>query len=155
MKKTIFLLLSTVFLAYNSNAQTQNNSLQKNREFTGAKATHKMYHAIYQMDNNDPKIIGKTFRNINNALSDPRLKGKIKIELIAFSGGTDAYLIGGKYEDDLKALVEKGVIVAQCGNTLSERKIGRDKLYDFIAIVPSGNGELIIRQAEGWAVVKP
>jgi intracellular sulfur oxidation DsrE/DsrF family protein len=28
-------------------------------------------------------------------------------------------------------------------------------LYDFIAIVPSGNGELIIRQADGWSVIKP
>jgi len=25
-------------------------------------------------------------------------------------------------------------------------------LYDFIAVVPSANGQLILRQAEGWAV---
>ena len=71
-----------------------------------------MYHAIYQMDNNDPKIIEKTIRNINNALTDPRLVGKIQIELIAFSGGTDAYMLDNKYENDLRALVEKGVIVS-------------------------------------------
>ncbi len=51
--------------------------------------------------------------------------------------------------------MEKGVIVAQCNNTLKERKIGRDQLYGFIAVVPTGNGELIIRQAEGWSVIKP
>jgi len=114
-----------------------------------------MYHAIYQLDNSDEKIIGKAIRNINNALNDPRLAGKIEIELIAFGGGTDAYMKGSKYEEDLKALVQKGVIVSQCNNTLKERKITRDQLYDFIAIVPSGNGELIIRQAEGWSVIKP
>ena len=155
MKRTIFLFLSVILFTTNSNAQTTNALLQKNREFTGAQATQKMYHAIYQLDDNDPKVIGKTIRNIGNALNDPRLKGKVQIELIAFAGGTDAYLKGSKYGDDLKSLVEKGVIVAQCNNTLHERKISRDSLYDFIAVVPSGNGELIIRQAEGWSVVKP
>ena len=155
MKKTFFVLLTTFLFGYNSNAQTNNTALQKNREFSGAKATQKMYHAIYQLDQNDPKVIGKTIRNINNALNDPRLKGKIQIELVAFSGGTDAYLKGSKYENDLKELVEKGVIVSQCENTLRERKISRSQIYDFIGVVPSGNGELIIRQAEGWSVVKP
>jgi intracellular sulfur oxidation DsrE/DsrF family protein len=155
MKKTIFVLFAIIFLGYNSNAQTNTSALQKNKEFTGAKATNKMYHAIYQLDKNDPKVIGKTIRNINNALTDPRLKGKLQIELIAFSGGTDAYLKGGKFENDLKALAEKGVIIAQCENTLHERNISRDQIYDFIGVVPSGNGELIIRQAEGWSVVKP
>ncbi len=59
------------------------------------------------------------------------------------------------YENDLRALVEKGVTVAQCNNTLKERKIDPNQLYDFIAIVPSGVGEIIIRQGEDWAVIKP
>lgn len=155
MKKAIVVLISIFFIGHTGYAQTNNSLLQKNREFTGAKATQKMYHAIYQLDKNDPKVIGKTIRNINNALNDPRLKGKIQIELIAFAGGTDAYLTGSKYEKDLKTLVEQGVIVAQCENTLRERNISRDQIYNFIGVVPSGNGELIIRQAEGWSVVKP
>lgn len=155
MKKLSLILLSFVLITTVLTAQTTDKSLEKNRAFTGAMATQKSYHAIYQLDNNDPKIIEKAIRNINNALNDPRLKGKVHIELIAFGGGTDAYMKGSKYEDDLKALVEKGVIVSQCNNTLKERKITRDQLYDFIAIVPSGNGELIIRQAEGWSVIKP
>ena len=155
MKKLSIALLSIVLLTTAATAQTIDKALEKNTAFTGAKAKQKKYHAIYQLDNGDEKIIGKAIRNINNALNDPRLAGKIEIELIAFGGGTDAYMKGSKYEEDLKALVQKGVIVAQCNNTLKERKITRDQLYDFIAIVPSGNGELIIRQADGWSVIKP
>lgn len=157
MKKLSTIILGLVFITTASFAQTNHEqiALEKNRAFTGAKATLKHYNAIYQLDNNDPKIIQKAIRNINNALNDPRLIGKIQIELIAFGGGTDAYLKGSPYENNLKNLVEKGVIVAQCNNTLKERKISRDQLYDFIGIVPSGNGELIIRQAEGWSVIKP
>ncbi len=155
MKKVSLLVLSIVLLTTATTAQTNDKALENNKAFTGARATKKMYHAIYQLDNADEKIIDKAIRNINNALNDPRLAGKIKIELIAFGGVTDAYLKGSKYEEDLKALVQKGVVVAQCNNTLKQRKITRDQLYDFIGIVPSGNGELIIRQAEGWSVIKP
>lgn len=155
MKRVSVLLLGAVLLTTAVSAQVTDEALAKNRAFTGATATRKSYHAIYQLDNNDPKIIEKALRNINNALNDPRLAGKIQIELVAFGGGTDTYLKGSKYEDDLKGLVGKGVIVSQCSNTLKERKIDRDQLYDFIGVVPSGNGELIIRQAEGWSVIKP
>ncbi|GAC1484572.1 MAG: hypothetical protein NVS1B13_10130 [Flavisolibacter sp.] len=155
MKKLSLVLLSVVLLTTVATAQTIDKALEKNAAFTGVKANKKMYYAIYQLDVNDLKIIEKAIRNINNALNDPRLVGKIEIELIAFGGGTDAYLKGSKYEEELKALVQKGVIVSQCNNTLKERKITRDQLYPFIAIVPSGNGELIIRQAEGWSVIKP
>lgn len=155
MKQLTVFLLSFVLLTTAATAQNKEKALENNKVFTGARATKKLYHVIYQLDNNDPKIIEKAFRNINNALNDERLTGKIEIELVAFSGGTDALLKVSKYEADLKSLVEKGVIVAQCNNTLKERKISREQLYDFIAIVPSGNGELIIRHAEGWSVIKP
>jgi intracellular sulfur oxidation DsrE/DsrF family protein len=125
MKQLTLTLLSFVLLATAAMAQNNDAALEKNKSFTGAKATKKMYHTIYQLDNADPKIIEKALRNINNALND------------------------------LKALVQKGVIIAQCNNSLKERKITRDQLYDFVAVVPSGNGELIIRQGEGWASIKP
>ena len=153
--KHFFALLFAVTIGFTAvNAQTT-TALDQNKNFPGATANKKDYYAIYQFDSNDPKLISKGIRNINNALNDERLKGKVHIELVAFAGGTDIMLKGSNYENDLKALIEKGVIVAQCSNSLHERNLTRDSIYDFIAVVPSGNGELIIRQAEGWAVVKP
>ncbi|UZJ66129.1 hypothetical protein OKW96_08620 [Sphingobacterium sp. KU25419] len=72
-------------------AQTQED-LTKNASFQGAIAEKKVYHTIYQLDSNEPKTIEKAIRNINNALDDPRLKGKLTVELITFSGGTEAFL---------------------------------------------------------------
>jgi intracellular sulfur oxidation DsrE/DsrF family protein len=155
MKKISFFIIIFLLSITSISAQISESKLETNKSFIGAKASKKKYHVIYQLDNADAKIIEKTFRNINNALKDPRLDGKVEIELITFSGGTEACLKGSKYEEDLKSLVEKGVIVAQCNNSLKERKLTREQLYDFIAVVPSGNGELIIRQTEGWAIIKP
>ena len=155
MKKLLVLLMTGILFASTATAQTKEDALQKNKEFTGAKATQKEYHAIYQLDENNPALINKTIRNIKNALDDPRLTGKVKIELIAYAGGTAINLKANNYGDQLKELIERGVIVAQCHNSLVEQKITPDQVYDFVAIVPSGNGELILRQAEGWAIVKP
>lgn len=155
MIKSFLVLFGSLLIGTITMAQSKDPLLEKNYSFSGASATKKSYHAIYQLDGNEPKVIEKVLRNINNVLQDPRLQGKLQIELVAFAGGTEAYMKGSKYENELKALVAKGVIVAQCGNTLKERKISRDQLYDFIGIVPSANGELIIRQSEGWAIIKP
>jgi intracellular sulfur oxidation DsrE/DsrF family protein len=64
-------------------------------------------------------------------------------------------LKGSPYEAELKALLQKGAIIVQCNNSLKEQGLSSNQLYKFIGVVPSGNGELIIRNAEGWAVIKP
>lgn len=127
----------------------------ENQKFNGAVAGRDTYSAIYQLDTDDSKVVNKAFRNINNALEDPRLIGKLKIELVAFSGGTTVMLKNSPYEAELKSLLQKGVTIVQCNNSLTERGLKRDQLLSFTGIVPSGNGELIIRNAEGWAIIKP
>ncbi|MET3114911.1 intracellular sulfur oxidation DsrE/DsrF family protein [Pedobacter sp. CG_S7] len=123
--------------------------------FTGAKANKKHYKALYVLNSGDDKKISGTLRNIKNALEDPRLKGKLEVELIVFGDGVAVYSKSGKYQEPLQALKEKGVLLAQCENTLRERKIEKSELFDFISFVPSGNGEIIIRQQQGWSVVHP
>jgi len=154
MKTLIFITLFLSGLSAYTAAQ-ENPAIAHNKSYQGAQATKQHYQAIYQLDSNVPTTIEKAIRNINNVLQDPRLKGKIEIELVAFSGGTEAFLKNGKYETAFRDLIDKGVIVAQCLNSLRERNLKKEELYDFIAYVPSGNGELVIRSSEGWVIVKP
>ena len=124
-------------------------------EFTGAVADKAAYKVVYQLDSDDPKLIKMTLRNMRNALEDPRLKGKLQMELVAFAGGVTVFRKDQPYEAELLTLKEKGVILAQCLNTIKERNISKEELFPFISYVPTGNGELIIRQAQGWALVHP
>lgn len=143
-----------VILCIMTQAHAQ-ESLQHNKEYTGAQTKNHIYRAVYQLDQDTPATIKKTIRNINNLLKDPRLLGKLEIELVGFSGGVEAFRKGSAYEEDIKALVSQGVIVALCQNTIRERKIDKSELYDFLAYVPSGNGELLIRANDGWTIIKP
>ncbi len=162
VKKIGQLLAVLTFLMFSAHlsgqAQTDNNqqaAVRSAAAFTGAKARKKHYKAVYQLNTDDPKIIEGALRNIRNALNDPRLKGKLTIELVAYSGGWEVFNKDNDYGKQLLELKKQGVILAQCHNTLEERHIPTSQLLPFVSIVPSGNGELIIRQAEGWAIVKP
>lgn len=150
MKHFTFFLCIFLFSAFLKPAMAQDKP-----GFTGAKATMKHYKALYVLNSGEEKKINGTLRNIKNALEDPRLKGKLELELIVFGDGVAVYHKNSSYEPALKLLQSKGVILAQCENTLKERKIEKSELFDFISFVPSGNGEIIIRQQQGWAVVHP
>ena len=123
--------------------------------YTGAEASRASYKAIFHIDGDAGSAMKKTVGNINNLLNDPRLKGKIKIELLANSKGYKIYDKNNGLEKQLLDLQSRGVILAQCNNTLNELKVDRATLYPFISIVPSGVGELTIRQADGWAYIHP
>lgn len=127
----------------------------KPQDFNGAKATLKNYKALYILNSGDEKKMTGTLRNMKNALDDPRLKGKLELELIVFGDGVAVYDKNGIFEKTLKELQARGVLLAQCENTLRERHIDKSTLFDFISFVPSGNGEIIIREQQGWAVVHP
>ena len=151
MRKYTLVLLTLALLAFAKTADAQTDPAA----FTGATAKLDRYDALYVINSNDEKHIKGTLRNMNNALEDERLKGRLHIELIAFGDGVAVYMKSGPFEQALKDLQAKGVILAQCSNTVRERKIDKNDLFPFISYVPSGNGEIIIRHYEGWAVVHP
>lgn len=123
--------------------------------FAGAQATKAHYGAIFQIDAGSEGTIKKTLNNIENLLHDPRLKGKVQIELIANSKGFAVYAKHNGFEKKLRALQKDGVILSQCANTLRELHVDRSDLYPFVSIVPSGMGEITIREAQGWAYIHP
>ncbi|HUJ01362.1 MAG TPA: DsrE family protein [Usitatibacter sp.] len=122
----------------------------------GAQPSKSEYGVIFQIDRGDQATIKKTLNNIENILHDPRFKGRtLQVELIANSKGFEVYAKGNGFESKLKQLKADGVKLAQCANTLRELHVDRNDLYSFVRIVPSGMGEIVIRQGEGWAYIHP
>lgn len=154
--KKLFPLFILLFSLGACSQKTRPSAVEvENQKFEGAIAGRSNYFAIYQLDTDDPKVVDKAFRNINNALADRRLIGKLKLELVTFGDGTNVMLSGSPYEATLKSLLQRGLTIVQCNTSLVNRGISRNRLLPFIGVVPSGNGELIIRNAEGWAIIKP
>lgn len=151
MNKTItFLSIGLLFCCCVYGQASQNPAA-----FKGAQPTLQEYKVLYFLDDSATKKIKGIIRNINNALSDDRLKGKLTVEFVAFGDGVEIFRKTNRFDTLLLALQKRGVILAQCENTVRERKIDKADLWPFISYVPSGNGEIIIRQQEGWATVHP
>ncbi len=122
----------------------------------GAKPVRgKVYKALYVIDVNKRAVMKKTINNIKNLLNDPRVKGHIRVELLAFSPGVHIYFKRNGFKNALLELKKDGVEIAECANTLYELHIPPSKLYSFVKMVPSAQGEIVIREAEGWAYLKP
>lgn len=140
------LLMLSIFLVRPALGQTP---------FHGAEATKSRYYVAYQLNTDNEEKIKGTLQNIQNALSDPRLKGKLEVELVVHGSGVAAFRKGNPYEQTLLDLQKQGALLVQCENTLIQRKISKDELLPFVLYTPSANGELIIRQQQGWAIIHP
>src|SRR3546814_8122494 len=90
-----------------------------------------LFLSLYVVNSSDEKRVKAAFRNIRNALNDPRLKGRLEVELIVFGDGVEIYKLESPYRTALEDLKERGVLLAQCENTLKERGIGKSELYPF------------------------
>lgn len=150
--KTIHYLLLTAFIGATVPAMAQTTDPAA---FHGAEATKPRYHVAYQLNTDDSTRIKGTLKNMQNAISDPRLKGKLDIELVVHGSGVAVFRKDHPYHKMILDLQKQGVILAMCENTMRERKVSRDELFPFISYVPSGNGELIIREQNGWAIIHP
>jgi len=93
--------------------------------------------------------------NIGNLIAD--LGGEnLEIEMVA---NGDAVKILAKstaeYGQLLNELAEKQVVFCACANSLRNFKIQTDELFDFVTVVSAGVGELVKKQAAGWAYIRP
>lgn len=80
-----------------------------------------------------------------------------QIEVVATSVAIRGYL--GKDEGDLPQrmaeLHQLGVVFAACSNAMRAQKVEPQDLPDFVRVVPAGVAELVDRQEEGYAYLRP
>jgi intracellular sulfur oxidation DsrE/DsrF family protein len=61
------------------------------KDLEGASATLQRYKAIYYLNDSSDKKIKGTLRNINNAMKNPRIKGKVEVEVLTFGDGVEVF----------------------------------------------------------------
>lgn len=92
-------------------------------------------------------------RNVSNLLDD--LGDDTLVQIVAHGPGIGLCLTDSAHTDQVRSLIERGVVVAACQNTLRSREIGPDQLTPGVVTVPAGIGELVRKQRDGWAYVRP
>lgn len=113
------------------------------------------YRVVFHLDEPSKGRANQVFRNIENLLSDLG-ENNLEVELVANGGGVRAFVQGPEsYTEQIDPLSAKGVRFVACAHSLSQLDINVDTLLDSVTVVSSGVGELVKKQTDGWAYIRP
>lgn len=150
MKMRLFLLL-ILFISMLSGASAQVHS-KKNPAATKTK-TVKQHRVVYDFSQAaDTAVQAALVRQLNNI---KRGWPDAQVEVVVHGKGLDLLLTQKSYKvSGIKALQDKGVVFAACENTMRFRKVTKADLLPGVITVPMGVGEVIMKQEEGWSLIK-
>ena len=109
---------------------------------------------IFQVSDADPAKWNLTFNNIANVQKDLGAD-KVQIEVVAYGPGIGMLKLDSVVAQRVSDAVGKGIQVVACENTLTAQKLVRADMLSNISYVPAGVVELMRKQQQGWAYIRP
>ncbi|QLG49875.1 DsrE family protein [Natrinema halophilum] len=77
------------------------------------------------------------------------------VAIVAQGDGIEPLKAGGNGSDMVESLLDDGISVKACSNTLDLKDLAESDLVADVETVPSGGGELTRLQSEGYAYIRP
>ncbi len=113
------------------------------------------YDLLVHVDLADAGRMSMALTNIKNY--NAALKGQeYTVVVLANAGAVPFYLASNEtHVDAIKELSEAGVKFRACTNALNKHGIKPEDLPSYIEVVPAGIVEIVDRQREGYAYLKP
>jgi intracellular sulfur oxidation DsrE/DsrF family protein len=111
-------------------------------------------HAVLQVSDNDPAKWNLALNNAQN-MQEALGKDKVTIEIVAYGPGIYMLKSDSKVAARLSAALDSNVELAACATTMKKFKIDKADLVGGATVVPGGVIEIMKRQSEGWAYIRP
>ncbi len=113
------------------------------------------YKVIFHIDEPSKGRADQVMGNITNLLNDLG-DGNVEVELLTNGGGVRALARGPEGQADaVELLAKRGVRFVACQNSLEHLNLSREDLLGIAEVVTAGVSELVKKQAEGWAYIRP
>jgi intracellular sulfur oxidation DsrE/DsrF family protein len=109
--------------------------------------------ALFQISDAEPAKWNLVLNNVANAKRG--LGPSLVVEVVAFGPGIGALKGGSVVADKIKAAEADGVHFAACENTMAAFQLTPADMLPGIGFVHSGVVEIIERQQQGYAYVRP
>lgn len=94
--------------------------------------------------------------NVKNLLATYDDCSGVCIEVLANSEAVKGYVSDGPADHNaMEAISQQNVTFAACSNALNGMNISKEQLFPFVKVVPAGVRELVDKQQEGYAYIKP
>jgi intracellular sulfur oxidation DsrE/DsrF family protein len=109
---------------------------------------------VIQMSDADPAKWNLALNNAKN-LQDDVGAAHVDIEIVAYGPGIGMLKMESPVASRVGDAAKAGVKVLACENTMRGQKLTRDDMNAGISYVPAGVTEIMKKQAEGWAYLRP
>lgn len=109
---------------------------------------------VIQISENNPVTWNLALNNAKN-LQQALGTDNVDIEIVAYGPGINMLKFDSEVAPRVKEASASGVEVRACGNTMKAQKLTENDLEGSVKVVPAGVIEIMTRQREGWAYIKP
>lgn len=114
----------------------------------------KSHKVIFQVSDADPKKWNLALNNIKN-VQDDLGKDRVQAELVAYGPGIGMLKLDSEVGNRVAAALASGVSIVACENTMTNQKLSKGDMLGKIGYVKAGVVELIEKQHEGYAYIRP
>lgn len=109
---------------------------------------------VLQVSDADPARWGLALNNAKNVQQELGA-GKVDIEIVAYGPGIGMLKAEAPTANRITEAVQSGIKVVACENTMTTQKLTKADMHAAIGYAPSGVVEIMKRQGERWAYVRP
>ena len=109
---------------------------------------------VIQVSDNDAAKWNLALNNAKNIQADLGA-ANVAIEIVAYGPGINMLKMDSAVGGRVDEAVASGVKVVACENTMRGAKLTRPDMLDRIGYVPAGVVELMQKQQQGWAYLRP
>ena len=109
---------------------------------------------VLQVSDADPARWGLALNNAKNVQQELGA-GKVDIEIVAYGPGIGMLKAEAPTANRITEAVQSGIKVVACENTMTTQKLTKADMHAAIGYAPSGVVEIMKRQGEGYAYVRP
>ena len=119
-----------------------------------AQDTAKKTRVVVQVSEADPARWNLVLNNVKN-LQDDLGAGNVEIEVVAYGPGIGMLKLDAVSNSRVSDAIKDGVQIAACENTMRNQKLARADMHPNVSYVPAGVTEIVQRQRDGWAYLRP
>lgn len=109
---------------------------------------------VLQVSDGDPQKWGLALTNAYNVQNDLAPE-TVDIEIVVYGPGIGMVKAGSPVADRVASAMKSGVKVVACENTMTSQHLTKADMLPGIGYVLAGVVELMRRQQQGWAYVRP
>lgn len=120
----------------------------------GASATIAKHRVVFQVSDGDAGKWELTLNNVKN-LQKEAGNDKATIEIVTYGPGIGMLKRDSKATQKIQEVVSSGVKVVACENTMNAMRLTKEDMLPNIGYVPSGVFEVMKKQEEGYAYIRP